>query len=81
MSNQSDRSVYGLATGAGGNGRPGTVGGVVTATVNDIKDPDKLGRVRVTFPVMSDTLRQRMGSDGAGRGRPGTRHGGAPRSG
>ncbi len=73
VSNQSDRSVYGLATGASGNGRPGTVGGVVTATVNDIKDPDKLGRVRVTFPVMSDSYvsgwaRTVQVGAGAGRG-------------
>ncbi len=58
VSNASERSVYGLATGAGGGPSSGSarmpVGGVISAVVSDVKDPEGLGRVRVTFPVMSD---------------------------
>jgi phage protein D len=69
VSNTSERSLYGAANGV----TPGSsAGGVMTATVSDVKDPDKRGRVRVTFPVMSDTYVSwwaRVVQQGAGNGR------------
>lgn len=53
VSNDSERSLYGLATGASGAAQP-PLSGVVSALVSDLKDPDKLGRIKVTFPVLSD---------------------------
>lgn len=53
VSNDSERSLYGLATGATSQASP-QLPGVVSAVVSDLKDPDKLGRVKVTFPVLSD---------------------------
>jgi uncharacterized protein involved in type VI secretion and phage assembly len=53
VSNVSERSLYGVAAGA--SGRPGAMRGVLTAIVTDIKDPENRGRVKVKFPVMSDT--------------------------
>ncbi|MDN5768039.1 MAG: VgrG-related protein [Humibacillus sp.] len=58
VSNASERSVYGLTTGASGGPASASarmpVSGVISAVVSDVKDPQALGRVRVTFPVMSD---------------------------
>jgi uncharacterized protein involved in type VI secretion and phage assembly len=54
VSNESERSVYGLAAGAS-TGAYGPLSGVVSAIVTDLKDPDKLGRIKVKFPVLSDT--------------------------
>ncbi len=54
VSNDSERSMYGLAAGAS-TGANGPLSGVVSAIVTDLKDPDKLGRVKVKFPVLSDT--------------------------
>jgi uncharacterized protein involved in type VI secretion and phage assembly len=51
VSSSSERSLYGVASGASTHAAP--MSGVLTATVTDIKDPDNLGRVKVTFPVMS----------------------------
>jgi len=51
---ESERSLYGLATGASG-GPPSPLTGVVSAIVTNTKDPDQLGRVKVKFPVLSDT--------------------------
>jgi phage protein D/phage baseplate assembly protein gpV len=47
-----DRSLLGLAGGspAGATAPPG----VVVATVNDVNDPEKAGRVRLVFPWLSD---------------------------
>jgi len=54
VSNESERSLYGLA--AGGYGATDApLSGVVSAIVTDVNDPDQLGRVRVRFPVLSDT--------------------------
>ena len=53
VSNVSERSLYGVAAGA--SGRLGALQGVLTAIVTDIKDPENRGRVKVKFPVMSDT--------------------------
>lgn len=73
VGNTSERSLYGVATGAlGGAGGPGTLTGVVTAQVTDLKDPDGRGRVKVRFPVLSDTYESwwaRTVQPGAGAGR------------
>lgn len=70
VSNGSERSLYGIASGGRGAAAPG---GVVTATVTDVKDPDGRGRVRVAFPVMSEGYvswwaRTLQAGAGAGRG-------------
>lgn len=53
VSGRSDRSLYGLTGGAAtaGHRLPGIGGqGLVPAVVSDVKDPKKLGRVRLTMP-------------------------------
>lgn len=54
VSSSSERSVYGLATGAVDGGGAHRMTGVMPALVTDVKDPQGLGRVRVSFPLMSD---------------------------
>ncbi|WP_068398345.1 VgrG-related protein [Kribbia dieselivorans] len=54
VSNSSDRSAYGLTTSGGMRARADRLDGMVVGIVSDIKDPDGLGRVRVTFPALSD---------------------------
>ena len=56
VSNTSDRTTYGLATGAGEGARTARMTGVVVGVVSAVKDPKKLGRVRVTYPALSDTF-------------------------
>lgn len=57
VSNSSDRSLYGVSTGAGAANRPGPlIDGAVSAIVTDIKDPDSQGRVKVKIPVLADDL-------------------------
>jgi uncharacterized protein involved in type VI secretion and phage assembly len=51
----SERSLYGLATGVGAGAPDSPLAGVVSAIVTNTKDPDELGRVKVKFPVLSDT--------------------------
>jgi phage baseplate assembly protein gpV len=47
VSGRQERSLFGLASG----GRPSAVErGLVPGIVSDIKDPEKLGRVKLTFP-------------------------------
>ncbi|SDZ21615.1 Uncharacterized conserved protein, implicated in type VI secretion and phage assembly [Micromonospora pattaloongensis] len=48
VSGRSDRSLYGLTAGAAEPAR--TADGLVPAVVSDVKDPKKLGRVRLTLP-------------------------------
>ncbi|GAB2964400.1 VgrG-related protein [Micromonospora polyrhachis] len=48
VSGRSDRSLYGLTGGGPAAGRLAT--GVLPAIVSDVKDPQKLGRVRLTMP-------------------------------
>jgi uncharacterized protein involved in type VI secretion and phage assembly len=48
-----ERSLYGLASQGGGGGRRDLVAGLVPAVVSDVKDPEKLGRVRLTFPWLA----------------------------
>ncbi|MFI8371596.1 VgrG-related protein [Streptomyces sp. NPDC085466] len=52
VSGRQERSLYGLTGGAPAAGhRPG---GLVNATVTDTQDPEGSGRVKVTFPWLSD---------------------------
>ncbi|MEO6086471.1 MAG: VgrG-related protein [Umezawaea sp.] len=70
VSGRQERSLYGLANGGGG---PVTrQAGVVPAIVSDVKDPAKLGRVRLTFPWLSKDFTSgwaRTVQSGAGNGR------------
>ncbi|GAB2484546.1 VgrG-related protein [Jatrophihabitans fulvus] len=54
VSNQSDRSLYGLNTGAAGSTSAPLTSGVLQAIVTDLNDTEDLGRVKVTVPVLSD---------------------------
>ncbi|MFJ3924638.1 VgrG-related protein [Streptomyces sp. NPDC090022] len=47
---RSDRSLFGLASGAAGGLPQDRIGGVVNATVTDTRDPEDRGRVRLAFP-------------------------------
>ena len=51
VTGRQERSFYGLASGAGGHSMGA---GVVVAQVSDAKDPKKQGRVKLTFPWLSD---------------------------
>jgi phage baseplate assembly protein gpV len=53
VSGRSDRSLYGLTAGAGRAER--ACDGLVPAVVSDVKDPKKLGRVRLTLPWLDGT--------------------------
>ena len=52
VTGRSERSLYGLANG-GGTARPGQ--GPVVGQVSDAKDPLEQGRVKLTFPWLSDS--------------------------
>jgi phage protein D len=51
VTGRQERSLYGLTS---GGGRQSTAGGVVIAQVSDATDPKKQGRVKLTFPWLSD---------------------------
>lgn len=73
VSGRSDRSLYGLTGAAAAGHRPGAAGqGLVPAVVSDVKDPQKLGRVRLTMPWLDGqytTGWARVVTPGAGAGR------------
>ncbi|MEV7628604.1 VgrG-related protein [Actinoplanes sp. NPDC089786] len=51
VAGRAERSLYDLSGGGAGGGLPAEVmSGLVPGLVSDIKDPRKLGRVKVTFP-------------------------------
>jgi uncharacterized protein involved in type VI secretion and phage assembly len=54
ISGRRERSTLALAGGSDDSGLIPTVNGVATAIVEDAADPDKLGRVRLRFPWLSD---------------------------
>jgi phage baseplate assembly protein gpV len=56
VSGRQERSLLGLATGGGGGAAGGSsaVHGMVVAKVTANDDPDKLGRVKLMFPWLSD---------------------------
>jgi phage protein D len=54
VTGRQDRSLYGLASGAARTGTAGTQTGVVIAQVSDARDPQHQGRVKLTFPWLSD---------------------------
>lgn len=79
VSGYQDRSLFGLVTaGGGGGGGGGGAGpgpgrtGLVPALVCDVRDPDGLGRVRVTLPWLAEEYTSgwaRVVQAGAGAGR------------
>ena len=73
VSHASERSLYGVATGAGvRTGRSGAFPGVLNAVVTAVQDPQGQGRVKVKFPLLSDTFESawaRTVQPGAGAGR------------
>lgn len=74
VSGKQERSVLGLTGGggAGGIGQGPPMYGVVPAIVTNNDDPDKLGRVKVKYPWMSDTYESdwaRVVQSGGGKNR------------
>ncbi len=73
VSGRQERSLYGLVTGGGGGGGSRQrVNGIVPGIVSDVKDPQKMGRVKVTFPWLDDGFTSgwaRVISPGAGKDR------------
>ncbi|GAA2751241.1 VgrG-related protein [Kitasatospora cinereorecta] len=54
VSGRADRSLFGLSSGRADERRRERVGGLATATVTDTRDPLSQGRVRLSFPWLSD---------------------------
>jgi uncharacterized protein involved in type VI secretion and phage assembly len=76
VSGRNQRSLLGLTSGGGGGGGPAAapppIVGVVPALVTDVNDPDQLGRVKLSFPWLSDHFTSdwsRMIQMGAGSNR------------
>jgi len=59
VSGAQERSLFGLASGGKSNGRAGPpadpIHGVATAIVRHVDDPEKMGRVKLAFPWLSDS--------------------------
>jgi phage protein D/phage baseplate assembly protein gpV len=71
VSGRQERSLYGLLAGGGG-ATATTRNGLVPAVVSDVKDPAKLGRVKLTFPWLAKDFTStwaRTVQAGAGNGR------------
>ncbi|MFI7482643.1 VgrG-related protein [Kocuria sp. M1R5S2] len=73
VSHASERSLYGVAGGAAARGeRSGAFPGVLNAVVTAAQDPEQQGRVKLKFPLLSDTYESgwvRTVQPGAGPGR------------
>jgi phage protein D len=76
VSGRNQRSILGLASAGSPGGGPGAsappIAGVVPALVTDVNDPNNLGRIKVSFPWLSDTYASdwaRMVQVGAGDNR------------
>jgi phage protein D len=73
VSGGQDRTLWGLIDGGSGRGQDGAgSSGMVVAQVSDNRDPEDLGRVRLTFPWLSDDFVSdwaRTVQPGAGDGR------------
>ncbi|HEV2360669.1 MAG TPA: VgrG-related protein [Acidimicrobiales bacterium] len=73
VSGKNRRSLLGLTTGGGsGGGSDHRIAGVVSAIVTDVNDPQQLGRVKVSYPWLSDSYNSdwaRMVQIGAGSDR------------
>lgn len=72
VSGRQERSLYGLTAGGDGPGRVEATAGLVPAIVSDVRDPQKLGRVKLTFPWLAKdfvTGWARVAQPGAGKQR------------
>lgn len=72
VSGRQERSLYGLVNGGTGATAPTTSYGLVPAIVSDVKDPMKMGRVKLTFPWLAKDFSSgwaRVVQAGAGNGR------------
>ena len=72
VSGAQDRTLFGLIDGIGAGAGRADERGVVIALVSDNRDPEELGRVRLTFPWLSDDFVSdwaRTVQPGAGGGR------------
>lgn len=71
FSGRQDRSILGLTAGAGSPDAARSIfPGVVTAVVTDIKDPDKLGRVKIEYEWLGEKMQSnwaRVARPSAGR--------------
>jgi phage protein D/phage baseplate assembly protein gpV len=70
VSGRQERSLYGLV--AGGHGAGGVHNGLVPAIVSDVRDPAKLGRLKLTYPWLDKDYTSnwaRVAQVGAGKAR------------
>lgn len=55
VTGRQERSLFGLASGGGAAPADRRLSGVVVAVVSDVNDPQGQGRVKLTYPWLSDT--------------------------